>query len=56
MIKEKTGNVEKEKKPEIMKNLKKLEIRSNPGKAILVSLGGKLDEKGKRLWKNIFVI
>lgn len=56
MIKEKTGNVEKEKKPEIMKNLKKLEIRYNHEKAILASLEGKLDERGKRMWKNIFVI
>lgn len=36
-----------------MKNLKKLGIRYNPGKTILVSLEGKLDEKGKRMWKNI---
>ena len=54
MIKEKTENVGKEKKPETMKNLKKLGIRYNPGKTILVSLEGKLDEKGKRMWKNIW--
>ena len=53
MIKEKTENVGKEKKPETMKNLKKLGIRYNPGKTILVSLEGKLDERGKRMWKNI---
>ena len=44
MIKEKTENVGKEKK---------LGIRYNPGKTILVSLEGKLDERGKRMWKNI---
>ena len=55
-MEEEIGNVGNKKKPEVMKSIKKLGIHYNPGETIVASFENKLDKRGKRMWKNIFVI
>ena len=48
-MEEEIGNVGKEKKPEVMKSIKKLGIHYNPGETIVARFEGKLGKRGKRM-------